>query len=210
MTYWLRKFIFFLIISLNLFNFIFSAKSWGDSNDKPVLVTHGRLDNAGAFDRLIPLLPQGFYYICIDLPSHGKSSILPSIFPIYALDFVVVYKFVLDYFKRSKYILLGHSFGASIGNYVAQFYPEYIEKIIGIDSVTTYVPVESMKEYLTKSFGTMFRAHEKQNNRNIKTYTEEEITEKVCNSRWGEPITAEAAKAMVQRMIEAAGKYTNN
>ena len=38
---------------------------------------HGYMDNAGTFDRLIPLLPDKFYVVAIDLPGHGFSSHVP-------------------------------------------------------------------------------------------------------------------------------------
>ena len=39
---------------------------------------HGWQDNAGSFDRLIPLLPRNHAYLAIDLPGHGLSSRIPN------------------------------------------------------------------------------------------------------------------------------------
>lgn len=191
-------------------------KAWGNKNDKPIFVTHGRLDNAGSFDRLIPLLPQTYYYICIDLPSHGKSSPLPPFFPIHLMDFVLVYKVVLEYFNKEKYIILAHSFGALIAHYFTRLYPQFVEKLIGIDSISACMPVYMFKDYLTNSFDSMIRIHEKYNCGNRRTYTEEEAIEKVGKGRWGGSITPEAAKPLAKRMMEPVGKllyqglYTNS
>jgi len=48
--------------SINIFkNNIFS---------RPIVCIHGWQDNAGTFDRLIPLLPREFSYLAIDLPGN--------------------------------------------------------------------------------------------------------------------------------------------
>lgn len=181
-------------------------KAWGDPSDKPILVLHGRMDNAGSFDRLIPLLPKTFYYICIDLPSHGRSSHLPPFFPIYIFDFVIVCKMVLDYFKRGKYILLGHSFGAGVGNYFARLYPEYVQKFIGLDTLTPFIPSKDFKTYLKTRFDTSMKIHQKNTTASRPTYTEEEAIEKIRSGRWGEPLTVEAATPLAKRALELAGK----
>lgn len=187
-----------------------SVKAWGSKSDKPVLVTHGNMDNAGSFDRLIPLLPKTFYYICIDLPSHGKSSFFPAFFPIHTYDFIIVFKLVLDYFQRRKYALLAHSFGSIIGHIFTQLYPEYVEKIIGIDSISAYMPPNVLKDYLTNNFESIINIYQKQTNRNRPTYTEEEVIDKISKGRWGGRISAEAARLLAKRMIKPAGKLLRN
>lgn len=180
-------------------------KTWGNKNSTPILVTHGRMDNAGSFDRLIPLLPKSFYYICIDLPSHGKSTFLPTFFPIHSLDFVYVYKLVLDYFKREKYILLGHSLGAIISTFFTQLYPDYVEKIICIDSISAYTPATMYKDYLVNVFESVVDLETKKIKQERRTFTEEEVIEKIRNGRWAQTISAEAARPLALRMMESAG-----
>lgn len=48
-----------------------AVKCWHSRVLKPVLVAHGLTENAGSFDRLIPLLPKEFFYVVVDLPGHG-------------------------------------------------------------------------------------------------------------------------------------------
>lgn len=48
-----------------------AGKWYGDRSKQPVLAMHGWQDNAGTFDRLVPLLPQYISVLCIDLP--GKK-----------------------------------------------------------------------------------------------------------------------------------------
>lgn len=41
------------------------------------MTVHGWNDNAGTFDKLIPMLPQDLYIVAVDMPGHGLSSHLP-------------------------------------------------------------------------------------------------------------------------------------
>lgn len=50
---------------------VLALKCWNSKIYEPVLVVHGLCENAGAFDRLLPLLSKYFYYVVIDLPGHG-------------------------------------------------------------------------------------------------------------------------------------------
>lgn len=165
------------------------------------------MDNAGSFDGLIPLLSNSFYYICIDLPSHGRSSRIPPFLPINTIDFVMVYKVVLDYFKRGKYILIGHSYGAAIGQFFARFYPGYVEKIINIDCICLhYVDAKEFKEYTKTRFDALISMMQKQQTGTIPSYTEDELVEKIRTIRLSGPISREAAISIVSRAIEPVGK----
>lgn len=165
------------------------------------------MDNAGSFDGLIPLLAESFYYICIDLPSHGKSSHIPPFFPIHSLDFVMVYKLVFDYFNRGKYILLGHSYGAAIGQYFARFYPEYVEKIIGIDCVTLHnVEPKEFKQFAVEQYKALLEIYQKEKTGKKPAYTKEKIIEKLRNNRLNEPLSIKAASSIAERLLQPAGK----
>uniref|UniRef100_H2QLU1 AB hydrolase-1 domain-containing protein n=2 Tax=Pan troglodytes TaxID=9598 RepID=H2QLU1_PANTR len=65
-----------------------AAKAWGSLQGPPVLCLHGWLDNANSFDRLIPLLPQDFYYVAMDFGGHGLSSHYSPGVPYYLQTFV--------------------------------------------------------------------------------------------------------------------------
>jgi len=58
-----------------------AAKTFGSPFGKPVLAVHGWMDNAGTFDRLVPLLPKSIYFVAVDLPGHGRSSHYPNGIP---------------------------------------------------------------------------------------------------------------------------------
>lgn len=118
----------------------------------------------------------------------------------------MAYKMVVDYFKQPKYILLGHSLGAGIGNIFSRLYPEYVEKIIEIDTFTPYIRVEDFKDNLKILFNFSTTIHQKSVNENRRTYTEKDAVEKIRLGRWGTPLTVEAATSLVRRMLEPAGK----
>lgn len=186
-------------------------KAWGDESKEAVLVAHGRQDNAGAFDRLIPYLPNSFYYICVDLPGHGKSSHFPPYLPIYTLNYVLVYKLLVLFFKRQSYIIMGHSYGGQIGFLFAQLYPHYVKKLIMLDTVHIYpVSVKEFKYYLINSFDNSIKLMEKLKTGTPPTYTYEEALSKLLNGRNGTPLTTEAATALIQRAVEPTkdGRYS--
>jgi len=96
--------------------------SWATPNPKHrVLCVHGWMDNCGTWDRLLPLLPTDSHYVMIDLPGHGKSSMLP------AYSFVDYCRCIHDVLRTlgwDKYTLMGHSMGAGI-MYVGSVGHEY-------------------------------------------------------------------------------------
>lgn len=181
----------------------FPAKAWGDKRGKPVIALHGFQDNANTFDKLIPILPTTFHYICIDLPSHGKSTHLPTKLLPSLLDYVIVLKLLLDELGYKKYILMGHSFGARTSVFFAQIYPEYVDKIVTLDA-TYYFPVEphNLPEY----YREMFKAYEKslRNKKTVPVYNEEEILERTMHGRYSE-ISEPSARILMRRSMEPMG-----
>lgn len=57
---------------------VIAGKWYGDQSEQPVLAIHGWQDNAGTFDRLLPLLPATIPILAIDLPGHGHSTPYPT------------------------------------------------------------------------------------------------------------------------------------
>jgi len=52
-----------------------AVKVWGSENDNPILALHGWQDNAGTFDRLIPLLSPDHYIVCLDFSGKNASFV---------------------------------------------------------------------------------------------------------------------------------------
>ncbi|XP_041446584.1 serine hydrolase-like protein 2 isoform X2 [Xenopus laevis] len=92
-----------------------AAKSWGPREGKLVLCLHGWLDNASSFDKLIPLLPQGYHYVALDFTGHGLSSHKPLWTKYDFIDFVIDAYKALMALGGEKVTVLGHSLGGLVG-----------------------------------------------------------------------------------------------
>lgn len=91
------------------------GKWYGDRDVQPVLGLHGWQDNAGTFDRLMPLLPKNIAVFNIDLPGHGRSSHFPIGKHYYLFwDYVCVVRQIVKHFGWHNIKLLGHSMGAGV------------------------------------------------------------------------------------------------
>lgn len=189
----------------------FVGKSYGNPANQMALVIHGLQDNCGSFDRLLPYLPQSFYYVCIDLPSHGKSSYMPGNFYIHSIDYILVYKLIFDHFNRKKYIIIGHSYGGQIGILFSQLYPEYVLKLIMLDTVYffPYTPLtfkHAMEDY-SKEYVKIAENQSSPNTRPTYTY-EAALNRLITNRKYGY-LNKEAAEPILKRNTEklADGKY---
>lgn len=137
------------------------------------------MDNAGSFDEIIPLLPK-YFYICIDLPGHGKSSQFPPHTPLYTLNNLMVYTLVMDYFKRDKYIIIGHSYGGQIGLLFTRLYPERVKKLIMLDAVNMLtIPTEYFGDFLVSRFRALSELEKKMKTKSTPQYTYQEALDKL-------------------------------
>lgn len=187
--------------------FTLKAKAWGDSKNFPVVVLHGRQDNAASFDYLIPLLPKNYYYVCLDLPGHGKSSPTLGQLNPHILDYCAVLKMLLDHFKWEECYGLGHSMGALIIIRTAQLFPSYFKKIAVIDGAYTLpVEIDMYQKQMVQKFNGIIKFQQNvAQKREQPTYTYEEALRKVSESRNYEPLPKEKAGAILNRMIESVG-----
>ncbi|KAL2775502.1 serine hydrolase-like protein 2 isoform a, partial [Daubentonia madagascariensis] len=126
-----------------------AAKTWGCLQGPPVLCLHGWLDNANSFDRLIPLLPQDFHYIAIDLGGHGLSSHYSPGFPYYHPNFVSDVRRVAAAMKWDRFSLIGHSFGGTVGGMFSCIFPEMVDKLILLDSLPFALDCNEIENLLT-------------------------------------------------------------
>lgn len=113
---------------------------------------HGWLENAGAFDRLIPLLPKQFSYLAIDLPGHGYSSRFPNGCAYTGMGLVRLVEYIRRYFNWKSVSLLTHSLSSLVGFSYCTILPEHCDLMIGIDGITTPYrePDNAIKTYEDK------------------------------------------------------------
>ncbi|GIY72845.1 serine hydrolase-like protein 2 [Caerostris extrusa] len=104
-----------------------AAKAWGKEQHEPVLALHGWQDNAGSFDRLIPLLNKDLYIVAIDAPGHGLSSHLPAGTWYHYMDYMVEIKKIVDYLKWDKFSIIGHSVGGVMSLLYSSIFPNDVK-----------------------------------------------------------------------------------
>ncbi|XP_077025183.1 serine hydrolase-like protein 2 isoform X1 [Tamandua tetradactyla] len=126
-----------------------AAKAWGSLQGPPVLCLHGWLDNANSFDRLIPLLPQDFYYVAMDFGGHGLSSHYSPGLPYYYQDFVNEIRRVAAALKWNRFSLMGHSFGGTVGGMFSCIFPEMVDKLILLDASPFVLDTNETEHLLT-------------------------------------------------------------
>ncbi|NWT15233.1 SEHL2 protein, partial [Vireo altiloquus] len=137
-----------------------AAKAWGPSEGHPVLCLHGWLDNANTFDKLIPLLPRGCYYVAMDFSGHGLSSHRPAGCPYHFLDYVTDVRRVAAALQWRRFTLMGHSMGKhhSVLNFSFSYcfispqfcflYPEMVDKLILLESLGFLLAPEDTEAWL--------------------------------------------------------------
>ncbi|XP_067998702.1 serine hydrolase-like protein 2 isoform X1 [Melanerpes formicivorus] len=125
-----------------------AAKAWGPSEGQPVLCLHGWLDNANTFDRLIPLLPKGYYYVAMDFSGHGLSSHRPAGAPYHFLDYVTDVRRVAAALQWRRFTLMGHSMGGSVAGMFCFLYPEMVDKLILLENLGFLLAPEDTEAWL--------------------------------------------------------------
>ncbi|KAM9580038.1 serine hydrolase-like protein 2 isoform 2-T2 [Guaruba guarouba] len=111
-----------------------AAKAWGSSGGHPVLCLHGWLDNANTFDKLIPLLPRGCYYVAMDFSGHGLSSHRPAGCPYHFLDYVSDVRRVAA--------------GGAVAGMFCFLYPEMVDKLILLENLGFLLAPEDTEAWL--------------------------------------------------------------
>ena len=105
-----------------------AAQVWGSAGERPVLASHGWLDNAGSFDLLAPKL--GCHVVALDLAGHGKSDNRSPDSAYNIWQDVGDLLDVADELDWQRCTLLGHSRGAAISMLFAATFPERVDKLI--------------------------------------------------------------------------------
>ena len=106
-----------------------AAQVWGSPGERPIIASHGWLDNAGSFDLLAPLLP-GFEIVALDLAGHGRSDFRSADSAYNLWQDVGDLLDVADDLGWQRCTLLGHSRGAGISMLFAATFPERVDKLV--------------------------------------------------------------------------------
>jgi pimeloyl-ACP methyl ester carboxylesterase len=106
-----------------------AAEVWGAPGERPVLASHGWLDNAGSFELLAPRLP-GCEIVALDLAGHGFSDFRSADSAYNIWQDVGDLLDVANELGWQRCTLLGHSRGAGISLLFAAAFPERVDKLI--------------------------------------------------------------------------------
>uniref|UniRef100_A0A096P181 AB hydrolase-1 domain-containing protein n=1 Tax=Papio anubis TaxID=9555 RepID=A0A096P181_PAPAN len=124
-----------------------AAKAWGSLQGPPVLCLHGWLDNANSFDRLIPLLPQDFYYVAMDFGGHGLSSHYRPGVPYYHQTFVSEIRRVVA--GKNPFLLPPIHSPLLLSSQFSCIFPEMVNKLILLDSPLLLLESNEVENLLT-------------------------------------------------------------
>lgn len=177
-----------------------------------VLCLHGVQDNCGTFDRLIPLLQQDFYFVCLDLPGHGHSSHFHVGHRLSLESYVLALKRVIDYLKWTKFKCVSHSLGGMIASLFASIYPEYFESLVMIDSAgpNAIHPQDTVK-FIRQVCDDLLTVESKLANKSPPLYTYEQAVNLILTKRPSQ-LTRQSAEILIQRSLKknADGLYLLN
>lgn len=179
-----------------------AAKWWGRRDVRPVLSVHGWMDNAAAFDRLIPLLPQHVGYLAIDLPGHGRSSHYPAGMTYSTIDFLHTIELIRTQLGWQRVSLLAHSMGSQISFLYASIWPDVPDMVVGIDVLT---PVHRTNERAIKDMRHQVKHVLIEGGRTATQspppcFTLAELVERMVKGTRGS-VTAETAPLLLERSI---------
>ena len=165
-------------------------------------------DNAGTFDRLIPLLPRDQSFLAIDLPGHGLSSRVPDGLAYHATDNLYILNFLCKEYNWDRISLLGHSMGSILSFIFATVFPAKVDMLIQIDALKPQVydsvkVVENLEDRI-KYF--MLADQRNQEKREPPSYTFEEMIERVTAGTHGS-VTKETAQYLLKRNIKKSEKF---
>ncbi|XP_026492198.1 probable serine hydrolase [Vanessa tameamea] len=176
-----------------------AGRWWGPKNKQPMIAIHGWQDNAGTWDKLIPLLPAATSVLCIDLPGHGLSSHYPTGMLYYIFwDGIVLLRRIVKYFNWSKITLMGHSLGGALSFMYAASFPDDVDRIICIDIAS---PAVRVPEHMVKNTSGMIEKNLEYENlpeEKIPCYDYEEMIDIVCEAYKGS-VSRENCKVLMKR-----------
>lgn len=176
--------------------------AWGDPASPPVLALHGWLDNACSFAMLAPLL-QGHYVIALDLTGHGQSSRRSADATYQIYDDLPQILGVVKQLGWEQFALLGHSRGAIISALFAAAFPQQVEKLVLLDSISP--PPLEPGEFVSQMRRFVLEKR-RLTDRRTRVYEDRELA---ITARQEQGLTRQAAELIAGRNLrQVEGGYT--
>lgn len=120
---------------------------------KDIIVLHGWGANINTVLPIVNILKDKFKVHALDLPGFGES--MEPNQPIDSYKYADIVKQYMDKMEIEKVTLIGHSFGGKLSIILGSKYPDFVEKIILVNS-TGLIPKRGPKYYIrVYSFKTL-------------------------------------------------------
>ncbi|CAN7942217.1 unnamed protein product, partial [Ixodes hexagonus] len=179
-----------------------AAKVWlpvpGEDPRRRMICLHGHQDNAGSFDFLLPKLDPRWHAVALDFTGHGLSAHLPKGCAYTANCFVADIVRTVRFLGWDQFCLMGHSLGGALSRHYANLFPDQVQKVVTIDSLSAcFNPPRRVLHRLRSTMLESMRLEDK-NPQNQPRYTEEQMVELYMKTTsWG--YLPEDAKTMLKR-----------
>ena len=174
------------------------------TDDCPILMLHGWLDNALSFARLAPELCGQRDVYSIDMAGHGHSGHRPAGQGYLLMDYVAdLAELVESHFSETengKVDLVGHSLGGIVSVLYAAAFPERVRRLVMIDSIG---PISRKPEEV---IGQMRKAITKRMTGSGKPVVYSDIAAAAKAREGGMiPLSPPAARMLVARSMKPSG-----
>lgn len=121
---------------------------------KTIVFIHGFMENSKIWNNIISSFINTHQIVTIDLPGHGKSKQTRAINTIEEMADDVIE--VLDYLQIKSATFVGHSMGGYVNLAIAEVYPQYVDKLVFVNS-TSLPDSKEKKEQRLKVIPTVHR-----------------------------------------------------
>ncbi len=111
-------------------HYAFNCQAKGNSTHFPILFLHGFMGNCRDFDASISFLADEFYCLSVDLPGHGKTTVIGGEAS-YAMENIA--QGLIDFLEVlgiNQCNLVGYSMGGRLALYMGLHFPKYFQKVI--------------------------------------------------------------------------------
>ncbi len=163
-----------------------------------ILCIHGWLDNANSFYPLLPLIKNADV-VAIDLPGHGHSDHLSSIYTV--AEFAHIVLTTAAALGWNTFTLMGHSLGGCIAPFSVVAAPGKIEKLILIEAAGPKSELPNELPTRLVNFHNDMQAPQKYQSR-----TYDSIDQAIASRLRANKMTPQSARLIVERQLQKITK----
>jgi pimeloyl-ACP methyl ester carboxylesterase len=157
------------------------------------------MDNAGAFDRILPLMmTPSTKYFCLDFPGHGLTTYCPEWWYDAHVEVMLSIQRIATHFGWEKFSIFGHSMGGIVGFLYAAYFPEHVHRLVAMENLHPLRLLSDDNIKMMRIAFNMVWIVEEKLKMPKKTYTFDQILEKMYNGRLGE-VSKEGCLALLKR-----------